>query len=169
MKNASQSERRNPMIAAWGAVAVTAYGLLAALQIAVLNPLAAVPGAGLQEIYAETAAAGQPMGAWWLVMGIGPLVATGVLRRTWRRPGLEPSRVARVYLILLALGAPAYFFASFSPGMSLADTYLISGGDHSPWAWPLYLVSVVAAVALAIQVARRHLHLPRGGAVQGTA
>jgi hypothetical protein len=49
---------------------------------------------------------------------------------------------------MIVLGTPAYFFASFGPGMSLADTYPISGGDHSPWARPLYAASALALLAL---------------------
>lgn len=66
-------------IAALGTLAVVAYAALAAVQILVLNPLAAVPG------------------------------------RT---------------------------------GMALADSFGISGGDHAPWALPLYIASALALVAL---------------------
>ncbi|GIG53587.1 hypothetical protein Dac01nite_03390 [Demequina activiva] len=32
--------------------------------------------------------------------------------------------------------------------MALADTHGISGGDHSPWAWPLVAASALAVLAL---------------------
>ena len=51
------------------------------------------------------------------------------------------------YLVLLTFGAPAYFMASFGAGMGLADTYGISGADYSPWARPLYLVSLLSLLA----------------------
>ncbi|MEV8249586.1 hypothetical protein AB0O87_01515 [Microbacterium sp. NPDC076768] len=36
--------------------------------------------------------------------------------------------------------------------MALADTFGISGGDYSPWAWPLYAVSALAGLVLIIGV-----------------
>ena len=57
--------------------------------------------------------------------------------------------VASRYLILLALGTPAYFIANFGPGMALADTYGIGGADASPWAVPLHVTSMLAVIALA--------------------
>ncbi len=57
--------------------------------------------------------------------------------------------VAAAYLVLLVLGTPAYWVASFGPGMALADTYAISGADSSPWPAPLYVTSGLALVALA--------------------
>lgn len=56
----------------------------------------------------------------------------------------SPIGPALAYLVLLVLGAPAYVVASFPAGMSLADTYAISGGDHSPWASPLFAISLAA-------------------------
>ena len=34
-----------------------------------------------------------------------------------------------------------------NPGMALADSFGISGGDHAPWALPLYIASALALVA----------------------
>ena len=67
---------------------------------------------------------------------------------------VEPGRdaVGAEDLALLVLGAPAYVVASFPAGMSLADTYGISGGDHSPWASPLFATSL-AALLLGIALA----------------
>ena len=56
------------------------------------------------------------------------------------------------FLVLLALGAPAYFWANFGPGMALADTFFVSGGDHSPWSAPLYVTSGLAVLARVGQV-----------------
>lgn len=47
-------DRRPLVVAVIGTVVVVAYALLAAVQILVLNPLAAVPGAELSRIYAST-------------------------------------------------------------------------------------------------------------------
>ncbi len=49
-------------------------------------------------------------------------------------------------LVWNPLGAPMYFFASFSAGMALADALFISGGDYTPWGGLLGLVSAAALV-----------------------
>ena len=48
------------------------------------------------------------------------------------------------------------------PGMALADTYGIGGGDHSPWAWPIYVVSALALAGL-VAVVVLLLRGPAGG------
>ncbi len=73
-------------------LAVTAYGLLAAVEIAVFNPLPAAPGVGLDQIRADMAAGGETLGAWWLLCLGGyrwrprvrppPLVMSGT-QRLW--------------------------------------------------------------------------------------
>lgn len=152
MIQAASRKRSSQGIAVIGTLAIMAYGLLAIVQIAVLNPLAAAPGVGLNQIQDDMAIAGETLGVWWLFMVIGPVIAIAIMLRVWRRPDPLPSRTVRAYLLLLSLGAPAYFFASFGPGMALADTYLISGGDHSPWAMPLYVISGLALTVLATQL-----------------
>ena len=140
--------RRPLVVAVVGTGAVFAYALLAADQILELNPIAAVPGAELSQIYADVAAAGESMGAPLVLasLAVGPIVAIVLLVRTWRRPDGEARIVATQYLALVALGALGYFWASFGPGMALADTYLIGGQDHSQWAAPLQATSGVAFV-----------------------
>lgn len=143
--------RRSMTVAALGTVLVVAYSLLAALQILVLNPLASVPGKNLGQIYAGVAAAGETMGAPAVITDllVGPAIAITLLVLRARRRPVQPARSAAIpYLALLVLGAPAYFWASFGPGMSLADTFMIDGYDHSPWAQPLYVTSGLALVAL---------------------
>lgn len=75
--------------------------------------------------------------------------STALLGQAWQRPELQPRMVASWHLVLLALGTPAYFIASFGPGMALADTYGIGGADASPWAAPLHVTSGLAVIALA--------------------
>lgn len=152
MIRAAPRRRSSETIAVLGTLAVVSYGLLAIVQIAVLNPPAAVPGAGLNQIQGDMKAVGETMGGSWLLMAVGPVIAIAILLRVWRRPDPWPSRTASTYLMLLALGTPAYLFASFGPGMALADTYPISGGDHSPWAIPLYVASGLALMLLAAQL-----------------
>lgn len=78
----------------------------------------------------------------------GLLLAIVLAVITWRR-GLPVPVVVGAGLALLGGGAPAYFFASFSAGMSLADTYMISGADVAPWGSVLGIISALACLALA--------------------
>lgn len=147
--------RRERLRAGWlavvGTVVVLGYALLALVQIFRLNPQAAVPGATLDQIRADMAAAGESVntGVALVIMGIGPLVAVLLLVISLTRTDVSPLAIAVGYLTLIAFGPVAYFAASFGPGMSLADTYGIGGADHSPWAVPLYATSVAAFLALA--------------------
>ena len=149
--SATPTHRRSMAMAAVGTGLVVAYAFLAALQILVLNPLASVPGRNLGEIHAEVEAAGESMGVWVVIANLllGPAIAITLLLLRARRRPVQPARATTVpYLALLVLGAPAYFWASFGPGMSLADTFMIDGYDHSPWALPLHVTSGLALVAL---------------------
>lgn len=134
-----------------GAIAVTAYAVLAAVQILVLNPLAAAPGLSLDEIHARMTAVNEDpaSGRSLVILGTGVALALGVavVSIVRRAPAVVP---AMTLLALLAFGAVGYFVASFSSGMALADTFGISGGDHSPWARPLYAVSALAAIAVIV-------------------
>lgn len=109
-----------------------AYALLAAVQILVWNPLAAVPGVGLDQIFAEVAAAGESMGAGMVIafLAVGPLAALALLVGVGRRPDRRACVVGILFLVLLALGTPAHFWANFGPAVALADTYFVSGRDH---------------------------------------
>ena len=81
---------------------------------------------------------------------------------TWRREEVDPLAVLALGLASLVAASPAYFMASFGPGMALADTYGIGGGDHSPWAWPIYVVSALASAGL-VAVVVLLLRGPAGG------
>lgn len=152
------SRRAAVLTAVIATVVVFAYAAVAVTQILVLNPLAAVPGSTLDQIHAGLAAAGESLGTPMVIlfMSIGPIGALALLILTLRGPAVPPRIVAVSYLMLLAIGAGAYWIASFGAGMALADTFSINGGDYSPWAWPLYVVSLLAAAALvAIAVGNR--------------
>lgn len=155
----TRERRRAVVVAAVGVVLVAAYALVMVLQILVWNPLAAAPsGLTLDEIYATMQRAGE----WWLgghvwvislssvgvLLAVALLVAAAVVRTP--RPLLVAAGVATI----LAFGAPAYWVASFSMGMSLADTFMIGGADVSPWALPLLGVSALAAAAAFVFAAR---------------
>lgn len=152
MSHASETpNRQRPLVAAIvGTVVIMAYALFAAVQILVLNPLAAVPGASLRDIYAHVAEAGDSMGVLVVLasLAVGPGIAIALLVAVWSGPATSVRRVALQYLAVVALGALGYFWASFGPGMALADSYFISGGDHSQWATPLYVASGLALVAM---------------------
>ncbi len=68
---------------------------------------------------------------------------------------MAPDSALAWQLAVLALGAPAYFWGAFGMGMDLADTFMITGGDHSAVPPVLYAVSGWALVALV------GLHVPR--------
>lgn len=143
-------------IAAIGSVAVSLYSTVFATQILVWNPLAAMPGLSLDTILSEMSAAGEGMPVPSVIAGAatgaGLAVALGIVgvRQRWK-----PSTLVVSYLAVLAGGAPAYFWTSFAPGMSLADTFGIAGGDAAPGGAVLQLVSLVSVVALALVVLRR--------------
>lgn len=128
------------------------------------NPLAAVPGLSLQEIYVELDRAGQSFSPTpvivWAVLGIAAAVVMAV--STLRRSSFALSQVVLVYALVLVGGAPSLLFVSFAPGMQLADGFGITGYDYSPWARPLYLTSFLAMIAaiatagLAIMSRRSH-------------
>lgn len=143
--------RRTVWISVAGVVAVTAYAALAAVQILVLNPLAAAPGLTPEEIRVEMANAnedpGYPRALAILGLGIAMAVATAIVSIVSKAPAIVPGMT---FLALLMFGAVTYFVASFSSGMALADPFGISGGDYSRWARPLYAVSALAAIAIIV-------------------
>ena len=147
--------KRMPRHTLWisiaGALAVSAYAALAAVQILVLNPLAAAPGMTLEEIRAEMAAANESLGhqTVFFVLGIGVALAVGVavVSMIAKAPPIVPGMS---FLALLMCGVVGYFAASFTAGMGLADTFGISGADYSPWALPLYGVSAGAAIVVIV-------------------
>lgn len=143
------SDPRTVRIAIVGVLLVTVYAAVALLQILVLNPLAAAPGRSLDEILADLDAAGeslQPATAIG-VLAVGVVLAV-IAGAALSNAGAAPSVAALVYGILLALGAPAYFIASFGAGMSLADTYGISGADRAQGGAVLTTISGIALVVV---------------------
>ena len=144
-----------PGVAVIGLIAVTAYAALAALQILVLNPLAAVPGASLGGIYAEMDAVGETMPVTMPLLMLGVGVAAAVVVAVLSiRSRLEPAHSALLFLLLLIFGTPGYFVASFGPGMSIADAFGLGGADHSRWSLLLYAVSLAAAVGAVVLAMR---------------
>jgi len=123
------------MVVVTGCGAIILYAVLAALQILALNPLAAVPGAGLSEIYGGISQAGESPGIplTLTVLGGGivlALVLASVL--LWNRA--TPLGAALAYLFMLALGAPALFIASSPAATTRGGRWLSisSARSHSP-------------------------------------
>lgn len=137
------------LIAVIGVLLVAAYAALGALQILVLNPVAAAPGLTLDEIHAALAAADESVSPVPVVIFVcfGLLLASAVGVFSIAARSASPPLVAILMLLILAFGAPAYFAAAFSTGMALADTFMISGGDHSRWSTLLYATSAAAFVS----------------------
>ena len=135
-----------------GVLITAAYGLIGALQILVWNPIAAVPGMSLQEIKTAMSSVNEPLVeapvyVWALA---GPVLALTVgTFSIMKFPGLSWT-IARFFLILIMLGTPSYCFVSFSPGMSIADAFATTGGDHSPWSRILYGMSFLALFLLLV-------------------
>ena len=134
-----------------GFVAVVLYGVFGAVQILVLNPLAAAPGRTLAEVYALVDAAGEPIpvAPVLVVLGFGVLLGAVIAALSFR-PRATTAAVSLGILGILAGGAPAYFVASFGPGMALADGLETTGADHSQWSILLYAVSLLAVAGMVV-------------------
>ncbi|TQL84496.1 hypothetical protein [Microbacterium saperdae] len=151
--------RQTVWISIVGVVAVTLYAAFAAVQILVLNPLAAMPGLTLDEIRGRMSGAGEAVGQPMVlgILGAGVVFAIGVAVVAIVR-GAHPIVTTMCFLAVLAGGAPAYFVAAFGPGMALADTFMIGGGDASHWSLVLYVISVLSLLVVligAVVAARR--------------
>lgn len=139
-----------------GFVLVAAYAIVGVLQILVWNPLAAVPGATLGQIRADMARANEHLTGTGVVIwaGIGIALAAVVLLVAALRKTSRVGPVIAAYLVLLVFAAPGHLFVGFGPGMSLADTFMISGADHAPWGLVLYGVSAAALAGLIVVIIR---------------
>lgn len=132
-----------------GVVATVAYASVALLQILVWNPEAAVPGSAAADVWRAVGEANQgPPNAFVVgVIAMGPLLAV-VLLVVYTVTGSGFWNTVAGYLGLLVAGLPGYFVASFGPGMGLADTYGISGGDFAPGGEVLFIVSTMSVIGL---------------------
>ncbi|PZE69643.1 hypothetical protein [Curtobacterium sp. MCBD17_021] len=139
------------VVAVTGALVVTAYAALLAVDALVLDPLAAVPGKSLAQVYAGVDAIGmdsrQDVVGVLVTAGIGVALAVAVtVIALWKR--MPAPVVAVCHLALLALGAVATFQSGFFLGMDVADAFGVAGGAHGPWAGLLYGTSLAALVAI---------------------
>lgn len=136
-----------------GAVVVTAYATLLALDALVFDPLAAVPGATLGQIHRRVEAIGmdvrQDVVGVLVTAGVG--VALAAVFTVVAIRGRMPVLVAAVcHLGLLASGAVAVFQSGFFLEMDVADAYGVSGGAHSAWTGVLYGTSLAALAAVPV-------------------
>jgi hypothetical protein len=106
-------ERRAVFAAGIGSAALAAYSVAGACQKLVWNPLAAVPGATLGEIYTALDDAGEPLGATrviaWSVVAVA--LAAVALRTTILTRSPQTSNVIAGYLALIVLAAPSHWFS----------------------------------------------------------
>ncbi|TFB84129.1 hypothetical protein E3O44_16765 [Cryobacterium algoricola] len=134
-----------------GPVIVLLYATVMVLTITIWDPAAAVPWLTYQEIIAGLNEAGIIVAAEviglivWAYLGVGLALVLSILGFTGHA-GL--GAVILGQLALIAAGAPAYFWGSFSLGMDVADTFGVSGGSHTPLSGLLYATSGVALLAL---------------------
>ncbi|MDP9983722.1 hypothetical protein J2W14_003145 [Pseudarthrobacter oxydans] len=143
-------KRRAVIAAGIGSAALAAYSIAGAFQTLVWNPLAAVPGATLGEIYAALDDADESLGAprviAWSVVGVALAAVALIAAILAKAP--RASCVIAGYLALIVLAAPSHWFVAFTGGMGIADAFATSGGDHAPWGGLLYTASGLALLAL---------------------
>jgi hypothetical protein len=132
------------------ALSTIAVGIL---HITVWNPLSAAPGLTLDEIYAAMAAAdegtiaGPMVFVWAFFWGVAALllpILSGVPRLATY---FTARRIVVAGLLLVGGTALCHGMAGFSMGMSLGDTFSISGGDAAPSGAVIAFVGLVAIVA----------------------
>lgn len=163
-------KRSTQLINVAGLTAVLLYAALGVLNILVWNPLAAMPGMELHEIYAEVEAASETTGFGVVAAFgvIGALLGLAAAVTFWtRRREATSAVVLAVYLTLLCLGGFGYFWASFPMGMGLADTFAIGGGDKTGTGFVLMGVSALAFIALVPLLAQLVFRPPAMGSLPG--
>ncbi|WP_162903695.1 hypothetical protein [Leucobacter sp. wl10] len=123
----------------------------ATLHILVWNPLAKMPGMSLSEIYAAMYEAEQPTGvavvAVWAGLFIAAAIAFPICCSLRRFAGPRSTRriIVTGAMLITAVGVTQWF-AGFTIGMSLADTFFVSGGDSAASGVALSVITTLAAV-----------------------
>ena len=107
----SSSQSSRLIVSIVGLLAIAAYALCAALQILVWNPLAAIPGATLDEIHEGLARHNESisLAAVLTWSSIGSVLGALVVLLTARRVISRMRTVVILQLLILVLGAPLYF------------------------------------------------------------
>lgn len=144
--------RARTVVAVVGLLVVTVYAALLALNALVLDPLGAVPGRTLEQIYARVDVGNdlaQDIIGVLVVAGIGVgLALTAAIVGLASR--LPATTIAVLHLGVLAAGALATFQSGYFLGMDVADSWPTDGGAHTIWSGVLYLTSLAALVAIPV-------------------
>ncbi|GLJ79965.1 hypothetical protein [Microbacterium imperiale] len=146
--------RRRRPIALAGLAAVAALLGLGAVDTLVWNPLAKVPGWGLDAIYAamierdrfEPAVAVAFVAVWagvWLAVAIAVTAVALGPRGAW----LTPRRLGILYLAVIGAALFLRLFSGFGIGMSIADSFAATGGQVSAAS---LIFDVVGPVSVAV-------------------
>lgn len=132
-----------------GLVAVGLYAGLAALQLLVRGPLSMVPGRTIEEIREGVLASGESMGeaVVIVILGTGVMIAAATALIVIRAR-MHPATAAMSFLSILMFGAPVLFYASFVPGIAVADAFAASGGAMTLGLLPFYAVSAASGILL---------------------
>lgn len=142
--------RARIVVAVVGVVVVAAYAALLAVNALVLDPLGAVPGRSLEQIYARVDVGNdvaQDVVGVLVVAGIGVgLALTAAVVGLASR--LPTTTIAVLHLGILAAGALATFQSGFWLGMDVADSWPTDGAAHTIWSGVLYLTSLAALIAI---------------------
>lgn len=140
------------LLATIGATIIVAYAACGAL---LMNNWAVTAASGLplDETIAEMAAIDQAYDSLggWIFAAIGTALAIA-----WLVPVISASRKLPAWAaigswsLVIALGAPAYFFASFANMNSVGDTFADwNAGAAATLEAPLYIASIVSVALLA--------------------
>ncbi|MBX0299329.1 hypothetical protein K2F54_04985 [Cryobacterium sp. 1639] len=168
LKDRTAVRRRRVPVAVLGAAAVIAVVVVGAIDLLVWNPEAKVPGTDLATIYALMASrdgfslttTAVLIGIWALFWSLAALIVLAAAAHP-RAAALTPRRLAIVLLGLVGGAIFFRFFAGFGIGMSIADSFMTSGGDVSvvsavlPYVGQLALAGAAVAFGWAPRLAPR--------------
>lgn len=140
------------LLAGLGVIAIIAYGVFGAMLMSNWA-VAAASEVPLATAIADMQAAHQPYsttpGIIFAILGTLLALGWGALV-LFRKSPLPVRAGVSLWAVIIMLGTPAYFFASFSNMMSVGDTYY-DWNSEAAFALeaPLYLASGIAALLLA--------------------
>lgn len=140
------------LLAGLGVIAIIAYGVFGAMLMSNWA-VAAASEVPLATAIADMQAAHQPYsttpGIIFAILGTLLALGWGALM-LFRQSPLPVRAGVSLWAVIIMLGTPAYFFASFSNMMSVGDTYY-DWNSEAAFALeaPLYLASGIAALLLA--------------------
>ncbi|WP_375388452.1 hypothetical protein [uncultured Amnibacterium sp.] len=154
-RSASRAQRLP--VAAGGLALLVAVVVIGGIDVLVWNPLSKVPTLPLPAIYEgmverDGFSIGANVGAvavwaaFWLAAGIAVTAAAA----TRHMSALTPRRIAILLLALVSAAVFFRFFAGFGIGMSIADSFGVTGGDGSIASALLAFVGQLALAGAAV-------------------